>query len=182
MKWIIIVVGGVIGIALMVVFIGALLPKAHVAKRSARFRQKPAEVFGTVGSVMTSASWRTDVTKVENLEPNNGRVAWREFSKHGAVSYAADTVWPPMNGRDGRLVTRITDRDLPYSGTWTIDVAPDGDGTRVTVTESGEVYNPLFRFVSRYVMGHTATIDAYLRDLGRHFGQSVEIQDVPPPP
>jgi len=27
------------------------------------------------------------------------------------------------------------------------------------------VYNPLFRFVSRFIMGHTATIEKYQRDL-----------------
>jgi hypothetical protein len=32
------------------------------------------------------------------------------------------------------------------------------------------VYNPLFRFISRYVMGHTATIESYLRALGKRFG------------
>jgi hypothetical protein len=28
----------------------------------------------------------------------------------------------------------------------------------------------VFRFVSRFIMGHTATIDAYLRALGKRFG------------
>ena len=35
------------------------------------------------------------------------------------------------------------------------------------ITENGEVYNPLFRFMSRFVFGHTATIDKYLEDLGQ---------------
>ncbi len=29
----------------------------------------------------------------------------------------------------------------------------------LTVTENGEVDNPLFRFLSRYVFGHTGTMD-----------------------
>jgi len=40
----------------------------------------------------------------------------------------------------------------------------------VTSTARGWVSNPTFRFVSRCVMGHTATLDAYLRALGKHFG------------
>ena len=43
------------------------------------------------------------------------------------------------------------------------------DGLRERITENGEVYNPLFRFVSRFVMGHTRTIDTYLGDVARHF-------------
>ena len=50
-------------------------------------------------------------------------------------------------------------------------MAPDGSGgSVVTITEHGSVYNPVFRFVSRFIMGHTATIDGYLRALGRKFG------------
>ncbi len=45
------------------------------------------------------------------------------------------------------------------------ELAAAAGGTRVRVTEDGEVYNPLFRFVSRFIMGHTATMDRYLDDL-----------------
>jgi len=62
-----------------------------------------------------------------------------------------------------KLVRRIADRNLPYGGTWTYDIVPDGDGCSLTITENGEVYNPVFRFVSRFIMGHTATIDNYLK-------------------
>ena len=31
--------------------------------------------------------------------------------------------------------------------------------------EDGEVYNVIFRFMSRFVLGHYATMDGYLRNL-----------------
>ena len=68
-----------------------------------------------------------------------------------------------------RLVTRIADTGLPFGGQWTYELVPDGEGTRLTITEDGEVYNPLFRFVSRFVMGHTATIERYLDDVEKRF-------------
>ena len=40
-----------------------------------------------------------------------------------------------------------------------------GAGTVVTITENGEVYNPLFRFMAHYVFGHEGTIETYLRQL-----------------
>ena len=51
----------------------------------------------------------------------------------------------------------------------------------VTITERGSVRNPLFRFVSRFIMGHTASIDLYLRALGEHFGSEPipQVVDVP---
>ena len=47
----------------------------------------------------------------------------------------------------------------------TFELAAAGTGTRLTITERGEVYNPLFRVMSRFILGHTATIDRYLADL-----------------
>jgi hypothetical protein len=40
----------------------------------------------------------------------------------------------------------------------------------VTITERGVVYNPIFRFVSRFLMGYTATMKTYLNALARRFG------------
>ena len=36
--------------------------------------------------------------------------------------------------------------------------------------ERGSVYNPVFRFISRFFMGHTSAIDGFLRALGKKFG------------
>ena len=74
------------------------------------------------------------------------------------------------------MVTRITDTDLGYAGKWTYVFAAEGRDTRLTITEDGEVSNVIFRFLSRYAFGHTATIDAYLTNLGRHFGENVTPQ------
>jgi hypothetical protein len=63
-----------------------------------------------------------------------------------------------------RLVTRIKPGQ-PFGGTWTYEIAPDGAGSQLTITERGEVYNPLFRFLSKYAFGHTATIDQFLKQL-----------------
>jgi hypothetical protein len=59
-----------------------------------------------------------------------------------------------------RLVTRIKPGQ-PFGGSWIIEVA---DG-RVSITEDGEVYNPIFRFLARFVFGHTATIEQALKKL-----------------
>jgi hypothetical protein len=43
------------------------------------------------------------------------------------------------------------------------------------ITEDGEVYNPVFRFVSKFVMGQTATLDAYLKAMGNAVGEDAQI-------
>jgi len=71
------------------------------------------------------------------------------------------------------LTLEIASADLPYSGTWTYVVTSVDGGTVVTVTEHGEVSNPVFRFLSRFVFGQTRTMDAYLEAIGRRHGESV---------
>jgi hypothetical protein len=49
--------------------------------------------------------------------------------------------------------------------------------TAVRITENGEVGNPVFRFMARFVFGYTATIDTYLIALGQKFGEQTIIHD-----
>ena len=63
------------------------------------------------------------------------------------------------------MVTRIADPHLPFGGTWTYEIAPTATGSSLTITENGEIYNPVFRFIARYIQGYTATIDNYLKAL-----------------
>jgi hypothetical protein len=75
-------------------------------------------------------------------------------------------------------VRRIADEGLAFGGSWTLEVAEYGEVTSLTVTEDGEIYNPVFRFVSRFITGQTATIDQYLRALGKKLGVEVTITGV----
>ena len=75
------------------------------------------------------------------------------------------------------LETHITDQNLPYGGSWIYEITPTPDGSELRITEHGNVYNPIFRFVSRFIMGHTATIDKTLRDLGKKFGEQVQPEE-----
>ncbi len=95
---------------------------------------------------------------------------WREHSGFGPITFRTELVEPPR-----RFRARIDDEDQPFGGSWTWEVVPAGDGGTVTITERGEVYNPVFRFLSRYVFGHHGTQEAYLRDLGRRYGETPEL-------
>jgi uncharacterized protein YndB with AHSA1/START domain len=162
-----IVVAVAVGLVLCVVIIGALLPKGHVASRSAHLHRSPQDVWAAIYDVDGFAAWRPGIKKVERLPSSEGRTRWKEVTAHGGVTYEIVEARPTA-----KLVTRIADPSLPFGGTWTYAVEPAPDGSTITITERGEVYNPLFRFMSRFVFGHTATIDEYLRALGRRLGES----------
>jgi hypothetical protein len=74
-----------------------------------------------------------------------------------------------------RQVTRVKDTEKNFGGTWTITITPSPTGSTLTITEDGWVGNPIFRFVSRYMMGHHATMDGMLKDVAKKFGEQPEL-------
>jgi len=66
-----------------------------------------------------------------------------------------------------RLVTRVSEKEQNFGGSWTIAIAPTPSGADLTITEDGWVANPIFRFVSRFVIGHHATMDALLKQVAK---------------
>jgi len=165
MKWILITLA-IIGLLIVaVVGIGFVLPVKHVATRSARFAQPAEKIFLAITDIQSFPEWRPSVERVEVLPPSGAHPRFREIGSDGSILFETDSLVP-----NKRLVNRIADRSLPFGGRWIYDLTPDGDGTRLTITEEGEVYNPIFRFVSRFIMGHTRTIDRYLGDLKNRLG------------
>jgi hypothetical protein len=66
-----------------------------------------------------------------------------------------------------RLVTRVTEKEKNFGGTWTLTIAPTPSGSDVTITEHGWVANPIFRFVSSFLIGHHATMDGLLKQVAK---------------
>jgi hypothetical protein len=172
MKWILIALAAVAALVVLVAVVGALLPRDHVATRTVRLKPAPPAVWEVMTDHAGEPAWRRDVQKVERLPDREGRAVWQEVTRRGDTL----TVVTEESVAPRKLVRRIVGEGLPFGGTWTIELAPEGLGTAVTLTERGEVYNPIFRFVARFVMGHTATIDAYLKALGKRFGEDAMIE------
>jgi len=74
-----------------------------------------------------------------------------------------------------RLVTRVKDTEKNFGGTWTMTIAAEGSGSALTITEDGWVSNVIFRFVSRYGMGHHATMDGLLRNVAKELGEAPQL-------
>jgi len=166
MRWFFIVAGCLVAIVLVVAIVGAALPRDHTAAMSARIPATPESVWAALTTPADFPRWRSDVKRVELLPAAPSGPSWREHGGNGAITYVVEAWEPPH-----RLVGRIADQGLPFGGSWEYRIEPDGTAaSQVTIIERGVVYNPIFRFVSRFVMGHTKTIDTYLRALARRFG------------
>jgi hypothetical protein len=168
MKWLLFVAIFLVALVVLVILVGLMLPKAHRASRVAAFQQSPEAIFAAITGPQ---DWRPGITVVDPSAPGGPR-RWREDTSHGSITFEQTVFDPP------RLYgSQIVDENLPFGGTWTWEITPTSDGCTLRITEDGEVYNPIFRFVSRFIIGHTSTIDAYLTALGKKFGEAVRIEN-----
>ena len=158
-----ITVASLLGLDVIMALVGWMLPKGHHASRTVTLAASPDTVYAVISEVGRYADWRSDVTLVELL-PDEGRgLRFREHGGNGPIVFRVDHADPPRAFR-----VRIDDPGQPFGGTWTYALVPEETGTSLTITEDGEVYNPIFRVLSRFVFSQTATMDAYLAALHRH--------------
>jgi hypothetical protein len=168
MKWILIVLGVIVLAGILMAAVGAMLPVKHHATRKARFHQSAPAIYAIISG---PPDWRPDVKASGKLPDANGHRQWWEQDSHGRK-----ITFEEIENTPSRFVTRIAGGEngapLPFGGIWSIEIAPiSATETEVRVTEDGEVYNVVFRFLSRFVFGQTGSIEAYLRNLGAKFGE-----------
>jgi Polyketide cyclase / dehydrase and lipid transport len=170
MKIALILAAALILLIAAVIVTGSLLPKHHIASRAAAFRATPAQLFALISG---SQSWRPDVlTSVIDTDAT-GRQILRESTRDGNKMTYAVTANPPHS-----LTRTIVGTRLPFDGSWTYTLEPISSGTKVRITEDANIYNPVFRFMSRFILGYTGSMDKYLQALGAATGQrQIEITD-----
>lgn len=169
MIWILWVIGAIVVVAGTATLIGALLPVGHVATCRAEIDQPPEAIWSALTDINGFPSWRTDLKRVEIIDDDREHPVWKEEGEFGVMTFERLEADPPR-----RLVGKIVGKESGFGGGWTYEITPKGTGSIVTVTENGEVYNPIFRFMSRFIFGHTKTLKDYLAQLGAKFGQKVE--------
>jgi polyketide cyclase/dehydrase/lipid transport protein len=165
MKWALIIGLVVIALIALVTIAGLALPKSHSASRRAAIASPCDPVFAAITDAEKFPSWRSDVRKVERLPDRDGRPVWVEEGRTGRMTLAVERLEPPR-----LVVMRIADPDLPFGGTWTYELTPTADGCQLTITENGEIYNPIFRFMARFVFGYESTMAGYLDAMIKKFG------------
>ena len=79
------VLGALAAAVVIVIAIGALLPRQHTASRTAHFRAAPEAVWRAITDVATFPAWRTDVKRVEVLPPLFRFVARFVIGYHGTI-------------------------------------------------------------------------------------------------
>jgi hypothetical protein len=126
-----------------ITLVGRSRPVGHVASRTATLWRPAEEVLGR--------DQRSGVVVV---------------TRRGDVKFETIESVPP------KLLVRRVVGEEDFDGTWTCAIASSPDGSTLTITENGEIYNAFFRFVSRFIIGHHRTIDGTMAALRKWFAES----------
>jgi hypothetical protein len=161
MKWLLIFAGILVCVILIVLLIGYFLPVKHTVSVAVTVNGRAEQVWQRLIGFKAYPDWRKDVKAVEVISDTQ----WVETDQRDHRLPFSMSV----NDRMRTLVTRIDAKDLPFGGSWVYGLEDRGNETAVTITENGEVYNPLFRFVSKFIMGHSATLKKYSTYLEQSF-------------
>ena len=169
MKWALIVVAAIAGLIALMALVGAFLPRDHRATSTITLRQPADSVWRAIREFGNIPTWWSDWRESVRLPDKDGHEAWRQ--KVGGFDMPILVL---ESQAPRRLVTQI---DAPpeggasFGGTWTYELTAEGGGggTRISITEAGWIANPIFRFMSRFLLGYYGSLDGYLRALARHY-------------
>ena len=135
MKWILWTIVALVAVVGVVALFGFFLPMSHEASRSADVNKPPEAAFALLSDINNYRSW---------------------WDGADVKSEVVESV-PPT-----RIVTKVVG-ETQFGGTWTIEITPIPTGSRVTITERGEIYNVVFRALAKFVFGYTSTMDSCLQ-------------------
>ena len=175
MKLLLKIAAALLVVVVVVTVYGATLPVQHKAASYARFHQTPEVLWATVTDFPGMPAWRRGVSSVERLPDRDGQPVWLVHEGGNGLPLVVAEAEP------GKWLKTVIspDADLPFGGTWAWQISAADEATVVTIIEEGEIYNPLFRALAHLVFGYHGTLNEYLEDLGRKFGEEVRPEPVP---
>ncbi|HJV23468.1 MAG TPA: SRPBCC family protein [Holophagaceae bacterium] len=155
-------------LALLVALAGIFLPREHRVSRVLHLQAGPERVWALVSDHAQDPTWRPGLAETVRLADRNGHPVWEDRGSKGQrIAYETLESTAPT-----RLVRRIVDQ-ARFGGTWTYELAPEGTGTRLRITEEGWVGVP-FRVLVKVLIGHATTLEIYEMDVARHLGESAK--------
>ncbi len=152
---------------------GRMQPEQHMVTQSAVIAAPAADVWKRINDVPSEPSWRHSVKSVRPDAPQDGLPCYTEdlgITLHVCVQRT--------DGERLRIVS-VNDTKQNFDGTWTFLVQPgdatqpNGNTTRLTITEDASVHNVFWRG-AMVITGMDRNIRGYLKDLSRSFSGAPE--------
>jgi len=149
-----------VGIGLLLSGLGVLLPALQGASRTVTLTEPVDVVWQLLVDVDNQPTWRRGLSRVERLPDLDGRPAWREY--YGGTTEAlriADARPPRL------LVTERVGGNGAPDASWTWDLAPDPQGSRLTLTRRVRVEQKAARALGALLGAPRRDVNRVLADL-----------------
>lgn len=167
MKWLARILGIlVLAIGLLIV-VAFTSPARTKHTRTILLKQTPKAVSAALADVQKMPEWNQNMTKVELLPPSEGKETTKQTFKGGMTM----TIVTTESLAPTHLVRAMRDDGGPFVGSWTYEISPTTDGSKVELTEVSEIKKPFFRLMVR-IFGATKYMDEHLAGLAKHFGEN----------
>jgi len=162
MKWLIIVLT-LAGLCFIFILVGASRPADHTARVAVTIAKPRADVWAVIADAEGMPAWFSEVKSVERIADVDGKPTYHErYGRWTATVVIRESV-------EGQRLVREIQPGGGFSGSWTIELADAGDGTRLAITERGHVTNAFLRSVMAFV-SDTRTMRLYADALARKLG------------
>lgn len=154
---------GTAGSLVAIYLYGMYLPEWHEASRSAVLSAPPDELWSMITEPERRAEWRPNVVRVVSCSTVAGKPCLREFDATGDRIEFVIEESDPSSRRF--VLSPAKPEDLGMVATWSWSLEPRGEGTEVTLTERGQIENPLFRGLWALQSGPHAVVEPEIEAL-----------------
>jgi hypothetical protein len=153
--------------------LGSRYPADHTTAVTGTVDAAPAAVFDRIAAVNDGPTWRPEVKSVTMLAPDAGRDHWIEHLGYGdSMSFLATlSKQPAAPTFQGRRSVVLDTPGASYGGTWDyrLSPGPEAKTTRLTITETGFIHPPIYRFMMYRILGMSYNLDHYMADIQASF-------------
>lgn len=169
MKKVLMGCGGCLGIVVLacvaVYFMASSLPREHRASSTIEVAATPEELWPLVADLEGQAEWSEMIHSVDVSETADGQKLYTQMTDMGPLPLVV-----VLSEEPERFKTEIHGTDMGWGGTWDWTIEPTDAGSRMTIVEEGWIENPVFKFLSHYVMEPHEAMDSVLTLIAREVG------------
>ena len=166
LAWLGVACGALVGAVAAMTLLGWLMPSRYVASQSLLLPVPIADAWTTLVDYPGHTAWRRGLTAVDRLPDAESTEVWRESFGRSTTRTTTIEAHSPSS-----LVRQFDVEGGSIRRRWEFALEPvvSPGNTRITLTEFGEIRNPLRRFVVRFITGRSTTLKDFLRDLAHRF-------------
>jgi hypothetical protein len=174
LKWVMIVCGIPAICYVAATAAGALLPERIEVTRSIVINRPVENVYWILTDYNNEALWHPQYREAQAISaPGEKPIRWRAMYTDGVIANIEVT----EERYPSHLAERISDKNLPFAGGWSVDLDRDGEMCRVTAHSTVEIRRRLDRVFVRWV-GHP---EADLAKILAGLKERVESSTMKPP-